>query len=177
MEKLEVWKYNVKRTDRITYELTAFCSDKRFCVFISFFFCIFFFFSPSPFRGRDERQGEGEKEKFPWLQTTPVSKKDRRRQRTEEEKQDKKTCFFFVFFHIFFCGFFFLNYSTIKRGTKSHQFPLVLYIYCFEKLEEEEEEEENIEEERKKEGGVFRDGHSGLQDGDCEQKALFRDNL
>lgn len=52
---------------------------------------------------------------------------------------------------------------------------------AFKKLEEEKGREEE-EEEEKFEGGdffsfSFWDGHSGLQDGICEQKALFRDNL
>lgn len=36
-----------------------------------------------------------------------------------KEKQDRKD---------FFCLFFSILASTIKRGTKSHRFPLVLYI-------------------------------------------------
>lgn len=55
-----------------------------------------------------------------------MSKIDRQ-QDTEEEKQDRKYSFFLVFR---FCLFFFTSFlnSTIKRGTKSHQFPLVLCI-------------------------------------------------
>lgn len=50
-------------------------------------------------------------------------REDRRRQDTEEEKQ--KISFFLWLFFNFYA---FPNYSTIKRGTKSHQCPLVLRI-------------------------------------------------
>lgn len=78
-----------------------------------------------------------------------MSKLDRR-QDTEEEKQDRKYSFFFVFR---FCLFFFtsfLNNSTIKRGTKSHQFPLVLCILLEKALKNRKRKIQ-----KKHEGGDF----------------------
>lgn len=101
------------------------------------------------------------------------SVQDRQTTRYRGREARQKIFFFFVFR---FCLFFFtsfLNNSTIKRGTKSHQFPLVLCILLEKALKNRKRKIQ-----KKHEGGdFFSDGHSGLQDGICEQKALFRDNL
>lgn len=132
-----------------------------------FFLTLFFYyFKTPPFR--EKGHGEGR-----WfcnyrLLQCPKEAEDKI---TEEGKARQKVIFFFVIFYSF------LNYSTIKRGTKSHRFPLVLYILLWRSRGRR-----NTEVWRR---GLFCfvffmffffffwDGHSGLQDGVCEQKALW----
>lgn len=63
------------------------------------------------------------------MQTTDYSSVQERQKTRKgvqrKEKQDRKDFFVFLFFFRFF---FSILASTIKRETKSHRFPLVLYI-------------------------------------------------
>ncbi len=137
---------------RITCELTAFCSDN---IFFSSFFIFYLFQKPL----RSEKKGDGYATR---LLQCPKEAEDK----STEEGKARQRFFFFFTFSIFYS---FINYSTIKRGTKSHQFPLVLYILLWRSRGRKKYRSLNE--------GIFLDGHSGLQDGVCEQKALFRDNL
>ncbi len=125
--------------------------------FFSSFFIFYLFQKPL----RSEKKGDG----YATIDYSSVQKRQKTRVQ-RKEKQDKDFLFFFFTFSIFYS---FINYSTIKRGTKSHQFPLVLYILLWRSRGRKKYRSLNE--------GIFLDGHSGLQDGVCEQKALFRDNL
>lgn len=111
------------------------------------FFFLTFFFKPSCWEKREE--GRRWRIRSYRLLQCP-EKTDNKIQRKRS-----KTDFFFYFFCFFFR--FFLKYWTIKRATKSHQFPLVLCI-VLEKAQWRRERYRNMKE------GTFFSFQMGTQD-------------